>query len=129
MPGTAPDSMPGMPDIPASQAARHLPGLQGYAYILLHPGIPCVFYDHVYSDGLLRPSLWRRLKSLVAKTPRLDGSAFTLLPLDRCILALIALRRKHGITSHSSVRPVGSGFRVWKPAPVLPAHPVVRLIE
>ena len=77
--------------------------MQGYAYILLHPGIPCVFYDHVYSDGLLRPSLWRRLKSLVAKTPRLDGSAFTFLPLDRCIVALIALRKRQGITSHSSV--------------------------
>mmetsp|Transcript_6603 Transcript_6603/g.13364 ORF Transcript_6603/g.13364 Transcript_6603/m.13364 type:complete len:511 (-) Transcript_6603:890-2422(-) len=22
--------------------------MQGYAYILLHPGIPCVFYDHVF---------------------------------------------------------------------------------
>ena len=89
---------------PASQAcSAELSCWQGYAYILLHPGIPCVFYDHVYSDGLLRPSLWRRLKSLVAKTPRLDGTAFTFLPLDRCIVALIALRKKNGITSHSRV--------------------------
>lgn len=59
-----------------------------------------------YSDGLLRPSLWRRMKSLLAKTPRLDGRPFTLLPLDRCIVALIALRRRHGITSSASVRPL-----------------------
>ncbi len=25
--------------------------LQGYAYILTHPGQPCVFYDHVYEWG------------------------------------------------------------------------------
>ena len=65
------------------------------------------WHDHTpcrYSDGLLRPSLWRRLKSLVAKSPRLDGRAFTLLPLDRCIVALIALRKRHGIASSSKAR-------------------------
>ncbi|GJP32376.1 hypothetical protein CLOM_g16971 [Closterium sp. NIES-68] len=25
--------------------------MQGYAYILTHPGIPCVFYDHYYEWG------------------------------------------------------------------------------
>lgn len=25
--------------------------LQGYAYILTHPGQPCVFYDHLYEWG------------------------------------------------------------------------------
>lgn len=25
--------------------------LQGYAYILTHPGIPTVFYDHFYDWG------------------------------------------------------------------------------
>ena len=24
---------------------------QGYAYILTHPGQPCVFYDHLYEWG------------------------------------------------------------------------------
>ena len=43
---------------------------QGYAYILTHPGTPCVFYDHLFSDGLLRPSLWRRLKSIMGRLPR-----------------------------------------------------------
>ncbi|WOL20217.1 alpha-amylase isozyme 3C-like [Canna indica] len=26
--------------------------MQGYAYILTHPGIPCIFYDHVFDWGL-----------------------------------------------------------------------------
>lgn len=25
--------------------------VQGYAYILTHPGQPCVFYDHLYEWG------------------------------------------------------------------------------
>lgn len=29
--------------------AGHL--VQAYAYILTHPGTPCVFYDHLFSDG------------------------------------------------------------------------------
>ncbi|CAM6092911.1 unnamed protein product [Calypogeia fissa] len=27
--------------------------LQGYAYMLTHPGIPCIFYDHIYSYKLM----------------------------------------------------------------------------
>jgi alpha-amylase len=27
---------------------------EGYAYILTHPGTPCVFYDHLYAEGGLR---------------------------------------------------------------------------
>lgn len=34
--------------------AEHL--LEGYAYILTHPGIPCVFWEH-YEDAQLRPAL------------------------------------------------------------------------
>jgi alpha-amylase len=35
---------------------------EGYAYILTHPGTPCVFYDHLYAEGGLRqvrPALQR----------------------------------------------------------------------
>ena len=39
--------------------------MQGYAYILTHPGTPCIFLDHLWTDGLLKPSLWRRLRSLL----------------------------------------------------------------
>jgi alpha-amylase len=31
---------------------KHLP--QGYAYLLTHPGTPCVFFDHLYFDKDLR---------------------------------------------------------------------------
>lgn len=27
---------------------------EGYAYILTHPGTPCVFYDHLYQEGGMR---------------------------------------------------------------------------
>ena len=30
--------------------------LQGYAYMLTHPGIPCIFYDH-YSNEELKPEI------------------------------------------------------------------------
>lgn len=30
--------------------SRNLP--EGYAYILTHPGTPCVFYDHFYQVGV-----------------------------------------------------------------------------
>ncbi|KAJ1700652.1 hypothetical protein LUZ63_000431 [Rhynchospora breviuscula] len=29
--------------------------MQGYAYILTHPGIPCIFYDHLFDWGLKEP--------------------------------------------------------------------------
>ncbi|KAJ3677011.1 hypothetical protein LUZ60_002735 [Juncus effusus] len=29
--------------------------MQGYAYILTHPGIPCIFYDHLIDWGLTEP--------------------------------------------------------------------------
>eukprot|EP00850_Spirogloea_muscicola_P007965 SM000041S15524 [mRNA] locus=s41:621857:624986:+ [translate_table: standard] len=50
---------------------------QGYTYILTHPGLPTVFYDHVFCWG--------------------DE-------LRRVLTDLIALRRKAGIHSRSSIR-------------------------
>jgi alpha-amylase len=26
--------------------------MQGYAYILMHPGIPCILFEHAFSWGL-----------------------------------------------------------------------------
>mmetsp|Transcript_7826 Transcript_7826/g.23111 ORF Transcript_7826/g.23111 Transcript_7826/m.23111 type:complete len:555 (+) Transcript_7826:328-1992(+) len=45
--------------------AAHL--VQGYVYILTHPGTPCVFYDHLFADGG-KPSLtlWGSLKRLLS---------------------------------------------------------------
>ena len=51
--------------------------MQGYCYILTHPGTPCLFYDHLWTDGILRPSLWRRLRSLL--TVRLSTSESSIL--------------------------------------------------
>ncbi|CAI9116997.1 OLC1v1018307C4 [Oldenlandia corymbosa var. corymbosa] len=41
-------------DTGSTQAHWPFPGnhvMEGYAYILTHPGIPCVFYDHFYDWG------------------------------------------------------------------------------
>ncbi|KIY94390.1 alpha-amylase, putative [Monoraphidium neglectum] len=48
---------------------------EGYAYILLHPGTPCVFIDHISGDGKLR----------------------------QLILDLVAVRKSYGINSRSKV--------------------------
>ena len=39
---------------------------QGYAYILTHPGTPCVFYDHLWADGMRRTTVWGSLKRLLS---------------------------------------------------------------
>ncbi|KAJ8541093.1 hypothetical protein K7X08_001909 [Anisodus acutangulus] len=53
--------------------------MQGYAYILTHPGIPSVFYDHFFNWGLK------------------DG-----------ISALISVRKRNGISATSNVRIMAS---------------------
>lgn len=49
--------------------------MQGYAYILTHPGIPCIFYDHVFD--------WK---------------------LKQEISALAAVRKRNGISAGSKLR-------------------------
>uniref|UniRef100_A0A0D6QR87 Alpha-amylase n=1 Tax=Araucaria cunninghamii TaxID=56994 RepID=A0A0D6QR87_ARACU len=49
--------------------------LQGYAYILTHPGVPCIFYDHFMNANL-----------------------------KETITALVATRKKHGIKANSAIR-------------------------
>ena len=39
---------------------------QGYAYILSHPGTPCIFYDHLWQDGSRRTSVWGSLRRLLS---------------------------------------------------------------
>jgi alpha-amylase len=48
--------------------------LEGYAYILTHPGMPCIFHDHSFKWGLMSE-----------------------------ITALVALRRRHKIGMESKV--------------------------
>lgn len=57
---------------------------QGYAYILTHPGTPCIFLDHLWTDGMLKPSLWRRLRSLLQVMPFLP--LVNMLPSLACAL-------------------------------------------
>lgn len=77
---------------------------QGYAYILTHPGVPCVFYDHVWSNGMMNPSRWRRMKKLLVDNKIIDGSGTSLLqPLQDCIIELLALRKRVGINATSQV--------------------------
>ncbi|KAF5833596.1 glycoside hydrolase superfamily [Dunaliella salina] len=66
---------------------------EGYAYILTHPGTPCVFYDHLYSAY---QSGERSLDSL-----RKERSSRK---LRKPLHDLIALRSKHGIHARSSVK-------------------------
>ncbi|GIM08991.1 hypothetical protein Vretimale_12884 [Volvox reticuliferus] len=53
---------------------RNLP--EGYAYILTHPGTPCVFYDHFYQED--------------------NG-------LRKCILELLGIRKRNGLNARSKV--------------------------
>ncbi|CAL8471337.1 g10879 [Coccomyxa elongata] len=78
---------------------------QGYAYVLTHPGTPCIFYDHLWTDGMLKPSLWRRLRALLAAhSEQQAGSLPRLLrPLRSVILQLLQLRRRAGLHCDSQV--------------------------
>lgn len=49
--------------------------MQGYAYILTHPGNPCIFYDHFFDWGLKEQ-----------------------------IAALVAVRQRNGVTATSSLK-------------------------
>lgn len=58
--------------------------MSGYAYILMHPGIPTVFYSHLFGDGSV------------------DGPTSGALADE--IKALVALRKSAGITHNSTVK-------------------------
>lgn len=83
--------------------------MQGYAYILTHPGTPCIFYDHLWTDGMLKPSLWRRLRALLHAHAHRDGThnssaaASPLRPLRSVILQLLQLRRRARVHCDSQV--------------------------
>ncbi|KAK9804416.1 hypothetical protein WJX72_011679 [[Myrmecia] bisecta] len=77
---------------------------EGHAYILTHPGTPCLFYDHLWTDGMAQLSLWRRVKHLMSKRPRHNGNSFRLLrPLRLYVMKLIQIRQRHGIGAGSDV--------------------------
>ncbi len=56
----------------AGSTLRHwpFPGnhlAEGYAYLLTHPGTPCVFYDHFFFDASLQEKLSALIKIRKAK--------------------------------------------------------------
>ncbi|KAK9822846.1 hypothetical protein WJX81_002820 [Elliptochloris bilobata] len=90
---------------------------QGYCYILTHPGTPCLFYDHLWTDGILRPSLWRRLRSLLTvrqrETGHGAGSVSALRPLRAAILELLQLRRRASLNALSQVTIVEASEKLY----------------
>lgn len=72
----------------------------GYAYILTHPGTPCVFYDHLFADG----GRSRKLSDCLQSKLGCMGTAGRLTVLGSGIAAMIAIRRRNGITCSSKVR-------------------------
>jgi hypothetical protein len=60
--------------------------MKGYAYILSHPGIPCVFFPHYYGGTYAK-----------------DGVTVVFTSNETAINKLMAIRRANGITAYSSV--------------------------
>ncbi|KAF3785263.1 Alpha-amylase [Nymphaea thermarum] len=55
--------------------------MQGYAYILTHPGIPSIFYDHYFDWGLAREI--KMLSGIRAKNGIKPGSSVEILVADK----------------------------------------------
>jgi len=60
-------SADGSSDCTAGSTLNHwpFPGShleEGYAYLLMHPGTPCVFYDHFWDQGSLGQAVRKLLK-------------------------------------------------------------------
>lgn len=60
--------------------------MKGYAYILTHPGIPCVFFPHYYGGTYAK-----------------DGVSVTYTSNETAINKLMAIRKANGINAYSSV--------------------------
>jgi len=60
--------------------------MKGYAYILTHPGIPCVFFPHYYGGTYSK-----------------DGVSVTYTSNETAINKLMAIRKANGINAYSSV--------------------------
>ncbi|MCI9843674.1 FN3 associated domain-containing protein [Flavobacterium pectinovorum] len=66
--------------------------MKGYAYILTHPGIPCVFFPHYYGGTYTK-----------------DGVTRTYSANESAINKLMAIRKANGINANSSVVVSNSG--------------------
>lgn len=75
----------------------------GYAYILTHPGTPCVFYDHMFADGGRSRRLSDCLQQRLGCMGGSSGGA-RLTALGTSIMSMIDIRRRNNITCSSVVR-------------------------
>lgn len=82
--------------------------LQGYAYILTHPGIPTVFYDHFYDWG---DSVHDEIVKLVCGIVNNASIEFVIFYSSKLLIVLkilfflqIDIRKHQDINSRSSVK-------------------------
>ncbi len=66
--------------------------MKGYAYILTHPGIPCVFFPHYYGGSYTK-----------------DGVTVNYTANQTAIDKLMSIRRNNGLNAYSSVVVTNSG--------------------
>lgn len=66
----------------------------GYAYILTHPGIPCIFWDHYFTWGA---ELHNIIHTLV------DVSMFTLRLMEHLYAGDVYQQAMHAVNAHKSL--------------------------
>ncbi len=77
-------------DTGSQQSHWPFPGdkvMQGYAYILTHPGIPCVFWEHVYDWNLRHPI--KKLITIRKKYGIHNGSTLKIVKAEHGLYAAI----------------------------------------
>eukprot|EP00271_Cylindrocystis_brebissonii_P013286 TRINITY_DN329_c0_g3_i1.p1 TRINITY_DN329_c0_g3~~TRINITY_DN329_c0_g3_i1.p1 ORF type:complete len:534 (-),score=92.49 TRINITY_DN329_c0_g3_i1:719-2320(-) len=105
--------------------------MQGYAYILTHPGVPCVFWDHYFDWGLKE-----EIKALIAVRKRnsiradaavdivaADGDLYVARINDRVVVKLGPRMDLGGLTppeGEFKVAAFGNNYCVWEKAEPLP---------
>ncbi|KAJ4813427.1 Alpha-amylase [Rhynchospora pubera] len=97
--------------------------MQGYAYILTHPGIPCIFYDHLFDWGLKEPI--SELAAVRSRNSIHPGSTLHILAadgdfyvamIDEKVIMKIGSRLDIGnlIPSNFVVAAHGNDYCVWE---------------
>ncbi|KAJ1700657.1 hypothetical protein LUZ63_000436 [Rhynchospora breviuscula] len=97
--------------------------MQGYAYILTHPGIPCIFYDHLFDWGLKGPI--SELAAIRSRNGIHSGSTLRILAaeadlylamIDEKVVTKLGPRFDVGnlIPSYFHVAAHGNNYCVWE---------------
>jgi alpha-amylase len=92
---------------------------QGYAYILTHPGTPCVFYDHHWTDA---NGLGTAIRELLAVRKRVGISASSKVTVRRASADVyaatvddkLAMKIGHGDYSPNRDTSIQCGVPKWK---------------